>query len=464
MFTAPLQIQSAQIAISEIFLGIVIILIIILLGSSKKAKMLKTPGNEHYKYYMYNIYFKIFFALIFGSIYVYYYNGGDTIAYWDGAAKMNNLLWKSPANYWRELIDAPDIYTIHKHYHSGTGYPPGWIYRDPNSFYISKIISVFMIFLGQSYLVLTLVFAYISAIASWKLFEIVRYYRITSDSYAALSCLFIPSVAFWCTGLSKDTVVLIAVLFLLHLLFGLANKTITRKKLAFIYIFFLGFILYSTRTFMLFTVIAPMILAIGTRILKKYRENIMLVNFFRIIIISVTIGGFLLFISWQGDKISETTTKYLTEAAVQQNDFLNNELYGDKKYDLGVTDYSPTGMLSAAPMAIFTAIYRPALWEARSPLLIISGLETALFMYLTLVFIFKGSVLKKINFIRMNEFLVFSITFAVMLAFFAGFTSILFGVLVRIKAPLLPFILIILTTKSESIDLFKQKLGNESDN
>ena len=42
--------------------------------------------------------------------------------------------------------------------------------------------------------------------------------------------------------------------------------------------------------------------------------------------------------------------------------------------------------------------------------------------------------------------MVFALIFSLFIAFMAGFTSILFGVLVRIRAPLLPFIFLVLTT------------------
>jgi hypothetical protein len=55
-------------------------------------------------------------------------------------------------------------------------------------------------------------------------------------------------------------------------------------------------------------------------------------------------------------------------------------------------------------------------------------------------------VRQRIRRVRNHEFLVFAFFFALILAYFAGFTSILFGVLVRFKAPLLPFIVIVLTS------------------
>ena len=67
-------------------------------------------------------------------------------------------------------------------------------------------------------------------------------------------------------------------------------------------------------------------------------------------------------------------------------------------------------------------------------------------MFITIRFLFRGNVLNKIKKIRKEEILVFALIFALFIAFMAGFTSVLFGVLVRIRAPLLPFIFLVLTT------------------
>jgi hypothetical protein len=449
LLTTPLGIYTAPLEMSDLFLGTLVLIIIIILGNSRKSKFAEIEGNGHYKYYMLNIYFKLFFALSFGAIYMFYYQGGDTMAYWQGAEKLNNLMWSSPGDYLTEMMNTPSQETIILRFNPKTGYPPGWIYRDPNSFFVSKILSVFMIFLGQSYVVLTMVLGYITAIGSWKIFEIVRSYKITSDWFAAVSILFIPSVSFWCSGVSKDTIVLLSVFFMLHHSFSLFNKTAPNRFRSMILICIFGITLYHTRSFMLFTVGAPMILAISTRVLKRYRESPFLLNSARFVLLLVGFAGLLLFLRISGDQFAKTSDAYLTEAAVTQDDFTNNKSYGEKKYDLGITDYSPFGMLRVAPMAILTAFYRPAIWEANSPFLLLSSLESIVFMYLTFIFLFKGKLGPKIRRIQSNEFLMFGLLFAFILAFFAGFTSVLFGVLVRFKAPLLPFLLIIFTTQTK---------------
>lgn len=434
----------------DAFLGVLFLIFIVFRAGSVKRKNYVLNNQPHYKYYAWNIYFKLILAITYGAIYMFYYEGGDTMAYYKAGKALNNLLWESPGSFWEELINEPQISSINLNYNATTGFPPGWIYKDPNSFFVSKIIACFMIFFGQSYLVITMFFSYILSLASWKIFELVRHYKVTSDGYAALSILFIPSVSFWCAGISKDTVILIATFYLVYFAFGMANRIVTSKFKALFFIFVFAYILYNTRTFMLFTIIAPFIIGLSTRLIAKYRDSIVLVNAMRFFIIVVGFGSFLIFLRNQGEEFAKISNQYMAEASVQTDDFLHNQTYGEKRYDLGITSYTPFGMLRVAPQAILTAFYRPGIWEAKSVLLMISGIENTLFIYLSLIFIFKGKVFYKIRVIRNNEFLIFSFFFALILAFFSGFTSVLFGVLVRIKAPLLPFLLIIFSTKSKS--------------
>ena len=67
-----------------------------------------------------------------------------------------------------------------------------------------------------------------------------------------------------------------------------------------------------------------------------------------------------------------------------------------------------------------------------------------IFLYLTFVF-FRRKFLQKWNYIRSHEFLIFCFIFVLIIAFMTGMTSILYGVLVRLRAPLLPFFVILLT-------------------
>jgi hypothetical protein len=135
----------------------------------------------------------------------------------------------------------------------------------------------------------------------------------------------------------------------------------------------------------------------------------------------------------------------VSEAQSVQQDFLENETYTGRRYEITNTDVSAVGLLRAIPESIFYGIYRPFIYESLSPNFILNGIESLVLIFVTIRFVFIGNVFSKIKKIRKKEILVFALIFSLFIAFIAGFTSVLFGVLVRIRAPLLPFIFLVLT-------------------
>jgi uncharacterized membrane protein YfcA len=113
------------------------------------------------------------------------------------------------------------------------------------------------------------------------------------------------------------------------------------------------------------------------------------------------------------------------------------------------------------PLSIFTGIYRPFPWEALSPGLLINGVECLLLVYLTFRFVFNKAG-KRIARIRNSDILTYSLYFVLIFAFMTGFTSVIFGVLVRLRAPLLPFFLLILTIQPKEDKIGEQMEPVES--
>jgi hypothetical protein len=107
-------------------------------------------------------------------------------------------------------------------------------------------------------------------------------------------------------------------------------------------------------------------------------------------------------------------------------------------------------MLKAAPLAMITAFFRPFLWEASSAFMLLSALEGTLLMILLFRFLFlSGSITQQIQFVRTNEILIFAFVFVLIFGFFVGFSAGLYNVLIRFKAPLLPFLLLLLASSSK---------------
>jgi hypothetical protein len=193
--------------------------------------------------------------------------------------------------------------------------------------------------------------------------------------------------------------------------------------------------------------------------LKRLRDSYLFLFLARFVFIGAMIVLTVAYIGGSAGLGDLNPDKYLEEVAIIQQDFAENKTYTGYRYDLGVSDYSPAGMLKAAPMSIITSFYRPFIWEANSVFLLLSGLEGLLLLYFTFRFFFnKKGITYQIRMIRKQEILIFAIVFATIFGFFVGFTAGLFNVLVRFKAPLLPFLFLFFTSYFRSDNKIQQEL------
>lgn len=429
--------ESNYISIQDISIALLWFTILLTFSFYKRNQI---QNLEIKKYYIRNILFKFSFAIFFSIIYIVYYGGGDTTAYWDGAVTLNKLFFSAPVDYFNHLISEPTNALRAMHFSADTGYPPGWIYREPEAWFICKLTSIVSIFTFRSYFAGTLIFAFFTARASWRVFEMIQKLETHQVRVTAYCILFVPSVSFWCTGISKDTVIYFSVLNILFYTFDflvLSNKITIRKLL---YIGFSMLLIYHIRSFILAAIAAPLMMAFGARLTNKYERNFLAKLFLRSLVL---FGGIAVFLYFFQSTFAESM---FSEAQVVQQDFLENEIYTGKRYELSSVDLSPTGLLLAVPESVFFGIYRPFIYESLSPNFILNGFESLVLIFITFRFVFIGNVFKKIKKIRKKEILVFALIFSIFIAFMAGFTSVLFGVLVRIRAPLLPFIFLVLTT------------------
>lgn len=429
----------------DIILGLVWMLVVVFIGTTIKNKNQEDPN---YRWFMRNLWFNILFAWAFAATHVFVIGGGDTVAYWDGAVKLNKLFFVDAGKWWTEMITPSFQGGQYYRFTSETGFPPGWIYRESESFFVSKVYSVFSFFTPGSYIGLNMIISLISALSSFRLFQLVRKYNFCEERYMAIATMFIPTVAFYCATVSKDALIYICLNFLLYHIFAFIDKERKASLKSVLLVFFFAWMLTTIRSFMLIAVAMPLVFAFGAGYLNRL-GNKFVAGFFKfLILVGGLTGGIMMFTS--GSVPGLPTEEYLEELAVIQQDFAQNVTYGGPRYDLGITDYSPVGMLSRGPLAIITALYRPFIWEARSLFLILSGLEGLLLLYLTFRFFFRsGNLAKHLAFVTGHEFLLFSLIFVLFLGFFVGFTAGLFNVLVRFKAPLLGFLVLVLSARRE---------------
>jgi len=419
---------------------ILLITLVVLIGIFYFKRSQHT--EDYYKNYMPNLFFKLFFAFACSVYYIVVVKGGDSIAYYDLGLVMNRLFWLEPDVFLNNLwYDYQDPEFIYKYSFKTTGLPPTWIMRESEGFFTAKVFSFFSILTGGSYLAITAIIAAIVASVNWKFYEVVKQIFPKQNKWLTISVLFIPSVSFWCTGISKDSLMYIAILVVLTRSFQLIMGTAKNPFWNVFLLVFYTWIILNTRSVILITLVIPILITMSSRFSIRYESY----PFFKRLV-QITVGGismaiFFIGITQYGSNVS--INKYIEEAEITQKDFVNNATYTGAKYSIEVTDYSPIGLVSVLPHGIVAGWFRPFIWEALSVSLFLNGIESVLLLYFSFKFI--RSWRKNITFTRKHELLVLSFFFALLLGFITGFSSIIFGILVRLRAPLLPFLGLLLT-------------------
>lgn len=414
---------------------------------------LKSDGIEDTKMaflFRLNIYHKLLFAFIYGVYYIFIFKGGDTYAYWKTMGVYENLMFHDFSDFWHMMTSEPSLNTYSSLFNYKTGYPESYIYLESEAFNATKIMYPLRLITFNSYFACTFLMSFFMANASWKIYTLAKKVAIFQNKLMSIFILFLPSVAFWCSGISKDTIVYTSILYIIYYLYLFVNEKGkgTQKVKYGLYLLFFTYLIYCVRPFILNAMIIPLTLMYSTSLLNKIQSFALLRIFVKTIIYMGVFGGFIYIVTTFSANEFVQSSSALEEAMIIQQDFLKNtETYGEEegdRYSLGEIDFSPTGIIKAIPLAILAGVYRPYLWEALSPAFFFNGLESAFIILLTFWF-FLSNFRARLTIIQKNEILMFSIGFIFIIAFMAGFTSILFGVLVRIRAPLLPFLGLILT-------------------
>ncbi len=399
----------------------------------------RNKEKPYYRFFIPAFTFKVILVLANALFYIIAYKGGgDSINYWRNAEMLNNLLWENPYFYWLEMVYDNSSMDVYKHFNNSTGIPIRDFYSVSQNFYVCKIGSIFTFFSFGSYLLLEILFSFITFIASWRLFEMVRSFKLHTDKTIAFAIFGIPSLGFWCSGLSKDTLLFVSIcysFYYLNLLISLDKKS---KKRYLLYLLLSFYIMLKIRPFILMSVLVPMFMAFGVRLSNKIDRGNIIRFLSKTTFFVVCIFAFILFLQ------SSIADSFINEAKVVHLDLMNNKIYGNKKYSLGELEFTPIGMLFAFPASLLAGLYRPFLWESFNLSLILNGLESILIMFLSLRFLLLKNLKQRFLIILKTEFLVYSFFFVIIIAYIAGYTSILFGLLVRIRAPLIPFLILLL--------------------
>ena len=396
-------------------------------------------NNKTRPYFIPALTAKIIGAIAVGIIYQFYYGGGrpsgDTFNYFKEAKVIYDAFYTSP-DIGMKLLFANGKYTPEIFSYASKMY---W-FRASTEYFVICIIAVLSLFTFHTYSAIAVLFAAVSFSGVWALYH--SLYKLYPRLYRefAIAVLFIPSVFFWGSGILKDTITLGAL--------GWATWAIVRvffeKKgipSAVVILLFSLYTIYSIKIYILLCFVPAAIMWIFMGNAARIKSPIL-----RILILPFMLGisgalGYYAMI-----KIGEDNAKYSMEAMVETAEITAtylarvSESQGGSIYTLGDDyDFTPGGLARKFLPAINVTLFRPYLWEAYNPVMLLSALESLVTLWLTLMVIYKVGLGKVVRIITAEPIVTFCLLFAIMFSFSIGVSTYNFGSLVRYKIPMFPF-------------------------
>lgn len=426
--------QFVKVEWLDIFGSIVVAMIMLFIAFLYKNK--KAVKDSAYNYYMYGMAAKIFGTFFFCTIYLFYYGYGDTIAYFESTNALANLFYQNPSKYFEVVFSKPTI-EIRSLFSDRTGYPYSYMFYDSHTFMVIKLTSVFTIITGKSYYLTSLILSYISFFGIWKLFLTFRKYAPEIESKLAWAILYFPSPLFWGGGVSKDTYTLMATALFVYCAheFFILKK---RKPLIITLLFVSSWLILSIKPYIFLVLFPGGLLWIFYEKLQRIKSPFVTFFLFPLMILGISFLSYYVLGTLSGS-MSKFSVDKAFETAAETNHDLKQDYYGGSSFDIGDFDGTAGGMLPLLFPAINAGLFRPFIWEGRSVVLLMAGLENAFLLFFTIYILYKTKVKGSFSIISKNPLLLFCVTFSILFAFMIGLTTSNFGALVRFKIPIIPF-------------------------
>lgn len=416
-------------------------------------------GHPWRRYFRNGFFLKIAGALFISLAYQYYYSGGDTSAFFYHGNVINSAMEESFDKWVNLLLHIPPSYD--GGYYDYTSQMM-W-YDSPSSYMVSCITAVVSLFTFSTFLPTAVIFAAVSFSGSWALFRTftLQYPKLTR--YIAIATLYIPSLLVWGSGIFKDTLCLFALGWITYGCF----QVLIQRNFSIKNIFLIALCVYLLAIIKVYILLA-FVPALSIWVLFMYSKMIhppFLRTVLNSLLVVVCLGGFYLISNSFTEELGAYSLDNLAETSYITRSYITYVSGGDEgsTYDLGPFDPGIVGILKKFPGAVNVALFRPYLWEARKPMVLLNALEAFLFLFYTLKVIFSVGLIRIWKTIREEPNIQFFLIFTVIFAFAVGLTSANFGALSRYRIPCLPFyalslILIYYKNKPENSNFFSFRL------
>lgn len=401
-------------------------------GAVSRQKIKLFPS---YRYFIPGLFAKVVGAIALCLIYQFYYSGGDTTNYFESSRAMLNMLVKDPGIFFDVwLLDNRTPENL-SYFDMETGYPIYW--NDRHSFFVVRLVVPLCAMGLLSFIPTSILTACVSFSGIWALYRLFTSRFPALNKELAIALLFIPSVVFWGSGILKDSFTLAAIGWYVYSFYYLfiERKSLLRNTVILI---ISSYVMLTVKPYIFFAVLPGSVIWLSNEWLARFEHKALRMIAAPFLLIMALAGGLFMLTTLEKQLGLYTVENVLDRAVVVQQD-LKKDYYEGNSFDIGDFDSSIPSILSKAPAALFAALFRPTLLDARNPVMFLSAIENTFILLLTVLMLLRLRIFGFFKMVFKDPLLFFSMLFALFFAFSVGLSISNFGSLVRLKIPAVPF-------------------------
>lgn len=375
------------------------------------------------------LFIKLAAGIALGLVYRHYYTGGDTFNYFHDAVGLAGLVHESPASYLKAIFLTEIPLELG---------PQLKFLAQPRALFMAKLVSFFSLITLHNYWLSSLYLSFFSFAGMYCLAsKLVKFFPKTAVP-AVVAFLYFPSVVFWSSGVMKEAFAMGAMAFMISLMLPYLIERHRLKWHEILLILLLVLLLFKLKYYYA-AVLAPVLLALV--IVSFFIKNgwkIVRNNFTNTATFLLMFCLLLLGASQLHPVLSPELVLYYI---VDTHDLIAARSAAADLVHFKGLEADWGSFIANFPLALFSGLFRPGIWEVKGFFQIITGLENL--MMLLMVFYSFGKIppMRKSPHLHL---IVAVLVFVIILAAFMAFSSPNFGTLMRYKVGFLPFFIYLL--------------------
>ena len=377
--------------------------------------------------------FAFFLRIVMGFglflIYSYHYpsrQDADTFKYFDDSQYMYDAFWTNPGDYFKMLfgINCNTEYFNTEYFNNMSN----WVRSYDNGLFNDNRLMIrtnafLRIFSFGNYHVHSIILAFLAFMGSFSLSKL--FFKVSRSKVLTFIAVFlVPSLVFWSSGILKEAVLLAALGFFAYHFYKLFDSSRTWKN--YVMLFLMSCVLIVLKLYVFMAFFPAIIIWL---VVSKWRRSLWVYLLMYILFIAIA------------TLIGEINPRYdfVNLIVDKQKQFIRlADFYPvNSRFDLEVLTYEFWSLLLSSPEAIFNVFTKPWPNELNSILYIPSFIENAVILLLLVTTFVYRKALK----VKEWDFVIFCLSFCIILYTVIGLTTPITGAIVRYKIPAIPFLM-----------------------